>query len=102
MNVMSEFMGLVYGRYDAKPEGFLPGGVSLHNCMLPHGPDAEAFETASNADLKPQKLEGTLAFMIETRFPQQVTAFAAASPELQKGYGAYGRHLVSHFNPTER
>ena len=31
-------MGLVYGVYDAKPEGFVPGGMSLHNQMLPHGP----------------------------------------------------------------
>ena len=48
MNIMSEFMGLIYGVYDAKPQGFVPGGFSLHNCMLPHGPDAEAFEQASN------------------------------------------------------
>ena len=56
MNVMSEFMGLVYGQYDAKPQGFQPGGCSLHNMMLPHGPDREAFEGASNAELKPHKL----------------------------------------------
>jgi homogentisate 1,2-dioxygenase len=48
---MSEFMGLIYGIYDAKPEGFLPGGISLHNCMLPHGPDELAFEHASNSEL---------------------------------------------------
>ncbi len=77
MNVMSEFMGLVYGQYDAKPQGFVPGGISLHNTMLPHGPDVDAFEDASNAELKPRKLEGTLAFMFETRFPQRVTAYAA-------------------------
>ena len=57
--------------------GFVPGGVSLHNTMLPHGPDVEAFENASNAELKPHKLEGTMAFMFETRFPQRVTAYAA-------------------------
>ena len=79
MNVMSEFMGLIYGVYDAKTGGgFVPGGISLHNTMLPHGPDVEAFEKASNVELKPHKLEGTLAFMFETRFPQRVTAFAAA------------------------
>ena len=55
-NIMSEFMGLVYGVYDAKPEGFVPGGMSLHNQMLPHGPDADAFEHASNVELKPVKL----------------------------------------------
>ena len=70
-------MGLVYGQYDAKPQGFVPGGFSLHNTMLPHGPDADAFEAASNVELKPKKLEGTMAFMFETRFPQRVTAYAA-------------------------
>ena len=67
-NLMSEFMGLVYGEYDAKPGGFKPGGASLHNCMVPHGPDEEAFEKASHSDLKPQKLDNTLAFMFESRF----------------------------------
>jgi homogentisate 1,2-dioxygenase len=99
MNVMSEFMGLVYGQYDAKPQGFVPGGVSLHNSMLPHGPDVEAFERASSVALAPHKLEGTLAFMLETRFPQKVTAFAAHTEALQKGYGAYGHHLKKHFDP---
>ncbi len=68
MNIMSEFMGLIYGQYDAKPDGFVPGGISLHNCMLPHGPDATAFEKASTVELKPHKLTDTLAFMFETRF----------------------------------
>ena len=99
MNVMSEFMGLVYGQYDAKPQGFVPGGMSLHNTMLPHGPDVEAFEGASNAELKPRKLEGTLAFMFETRFPQRVTAYAAHAPEFQRDYAAYGRKLNKHFTP---
>ena len=58
--------------------------------MLPHGPDVEAFEGASNAELKPHKLEGTMAFMFETRFPQRVTAYAAQSEALQKNYGDYG------------
>ena len=56
MNIMSEFMGLIYGVYDAKPQGFVPGGISLHNMMLPHGPDREAFDHASNGELKPVKL----------------------------------------------
>lgn len=102
MNVMSEFMGLVYGQYDAKPHGFVPGGISLHNTMLPHGPDVEAFEKASNVELKPHKLEGTLAFMLETRFPQRVTAFAAQTEVLQKEYGGYGHQLQKHFDPTRR
>jgi homogentisate 1,2-dioxygenase len=95
-------MGLVYGQYDAKPHGFAPGGISLHNTMLPHGPDVDAFEGASNADLKPHKLEGTMAFMFETRFPQRVTAYAAGAPEFQKGYSAYGQRLKKNFNPRQR
>jgi homogentisate 1,2-dioxygenase len=100
MNVMSEFMGLVYGQYDAKPHGFVPGGASLHNMMLPHGPDVDVFEAASNADLKPQRLEGTLAFMFETRFPQRVTAYAAQSGALHEDYSSYGRRLQKHFDPA--
>ncbi|MFL5335886.1 MAG: homogentisate 1,2-dioxygenase [Geminicoccaceae bacterium] len=102
MNVMSEFMGLIYGQYDAKPHGFVPGGCSLHNMMLPHGPDREAFEGASQAELKPRRLEHTMAFMLETRFPQRVTAYAAGLEELQKDYGAYGHQLRKLFDPTQR
>ena len=100
MNVMSEFMGLIYGQYDAKPQGFVPGGFSLHNCMLPHGPDVDAFEGASNAELKPHKLQGTMAFMFETRFPQRVTAWAAGLPQLQREYGGYGARLRKRFDPA--
>jgi homogentisate 1,2-dioxygenase len=100
LNVMSEFMGLIYGRYDAKPQGFVPGGISLHNTLLPHGPDREAFEGASNAELKPHRLSDTMAFMFETRFPQRVTAFAAGLDGLQTGYGAYGKALTRHFDPN--
>lgn len=102
MNVMSEFMGLVYGRYDAKPHGFVPGGCSLHNTMLPHGPDVDAFETASSVELKPQKLEATLAFMFETRFMQRLTAFAAGAEQFQRDYGTYGARLQRHFDPSRR
>ncbi len=86
MNIMSEFMGLIYGRYDAKEEGFTPGGFSLHNMMLPHGPDKSAFDKASHGELKPVKLTDTLAFMFETRFPQQLTRYAAELSTLQSGY----------------
>ena len=85
-NIMSEFMGLITGQYDAKEEGFVPGGASLHNMMLPHGPDLDAFEKASNAELKPMKLSSTMAFMFETRFPQQVSRFAAGTDSLQDDY----------------
>ncbi|GAP34500.1 homogentisate 1,2-dioxygenase [Piscinibacter sakaiensis] len=75
-NVMSEFMGLVHGQYDAKPEGFRPGGMSLHNALVPHGPDAEAFDKASLAALAPHKLDHTLAFMFESRWRFHPTAYA--------------------------
>ncbi len=99
MNCMSEFMGLIYGQYDAKPQGFVPGGFSLHNAMLPHGPDAEAFARASTAALGPHKLEGTMAFMFESRHRQRVTAFAAAAPQLQQGYQDCWADLQKHFDP---
>jgi homogentisate 1,2-dioxygenase len=101
-NLMSEFMGLVYGVYDAKPEGFVPGGFSLHNQMLPHGPDRDAFEHASNTDLKPVKLGNTLAFMFETRFRQRVTAYAAGLPERQDNYIDCWSGLNKHFDSNKR
>ena len=85
-NIMSELMGNIYGQYDAKPKGFIPGGISLHNMMLPHGPDRNAFEGASNAELTAQKLDNTMSFMFETRFPQQLTKFAGQEAPLQDDY----------------
>jgi homogentisate 1,2-dioxygenase len=101
-NLMSEFMGLIYGVYDAKPEGFVPGGMSLHNCMLPHGPDTTAFEHASNVELKPTKLTGTMAFMFETRFPQRVTKWASELSTLQPNYPDCWKDLKKHFDPTRK
>jgi homogentisate 1,2-dioxygenase len=97
-NVMSEFMGLIEGVYDAKPGGFVPGGMSLHNCMLPHGPDHQAFEQASSEALQPVKQSGTLAFMFETRLPQQVTQFAADLETLDVRYQECWAGLEKHFN----
>ncbi len=104
MNVMSEFMGLIYGQYDAKPQiagkqGFVPGGFSLHNAMLPHGPDAAAFARAGAAELKPHKLEGTMAFMFESRHRQRVSAFAAESPQRQADYAECWADLPKSFAP---
>jgi len=96
-NVMCEFMGLVYGEYDAKAEGFLPGGASLHNCMSAHGPDAETWERASKAELKPQKLGDTMAFMFETRFAMRLTRYAMESSELQQDYFEGWQGLGKHF-----
>jgi homogentisate 1,2-dioxygenase len=97
-NIMSELMGNIYGVYDAKPHGFAPGGMSLHNCMLPHGPDRDAFEGASNAALKPEKLDETMQFMFETRFPQHLTAFAAKEAPMQKEYIEVWNQLEKKFD----
>ncbi|NVK32770.1 MAG: homogentisate 1,2-dioxygenase [Gammaproteobacteria bacterium] len=99
-NIMSEFMGLIKGQYDAKPDGFSPGGMSLHNMMFPHGPDHASFEGASNAELKPERMRDTLAFMFETRFPQHPTRFAAESPLLQKNYADCWSGLEKKFDGT--
>ena len=99
-NIMSEFMGLIYGVYDAKPEGFAPGAFSLHNCMLPHGPDTTAFKHASEGELKPVKLSGTMAFMFETRFPQHVSGYAARLETRQEDYIACWSGLERKFDPT--
>jgi homogentisate 1,2-dioxygenase len=96
-NVMSEFMGLIYGQYDAKPEGFKPGGASLHNCMVPHGPDTEAFDKASNADLAPHKLDATMAFMFESRWRFRPTAWALGSGALDAQYAACWAGLKDQF-----
>jgi homogentisate 1,2-dioxygenase len=87
-NVMSELMGLVSGAYDAKAGGFAPGGVSLHNCMSAHGPDVTSWQGASNTELKPHKIDNTLAFMFESRWVLRPTAWAMNTPALQTGYDA--------------
>ncbi|MBB4016238.1 homogentisate 1,2-dioxygenase [Chelatococcus caeni] len=99
-NIMSELMGNIYGIYDAKPQGFAPGGMSLHNCMLPHGPDRNAFEGASNAELKPEKLDETMSFMFETRFPQHLTEFAAKEAPMQQDYIEVWHQLEKKFDGT--
>ncbi len=99
-NVMSELMGNIHGIYDAKPKGFVPGGLSLHNMMLAHGPDRAAFEGASKADLSPAKLEDTMSFMFETRFPQHLTRFAATEAPLQDDYVDCWSDLPKLFDGT--
>jgi homogentisate 1,2-dioxygenase len=96
-NVMSEFMGLIHGAYDAKAEGFAPGGASLHNCMSGHGPDAATFDKASKVALAPHKIEDTLAFMFESRYVIRPTRFALETPELQKDYLDCWQGLTKHF-----
>ncbi|MBW8754379.1 MAG: homogentisate 1,2-dioxygenase [Sphingomonadales bacterium] len=87
-NVMSEFMGLIEGEYDAKAGGFAPGGASLHNCMSAHGPDRESYDRAVAAALAPQKLEGSMAFMFESRHVLRPTRWAMETPLLLADYDA--------------
>lgn len=87
-NVMSELMGLIHGEYDAKAAGFLPGGVSLHNCMSAHGPDRVTYEKAIAEPMEPRKLDGTLAFMFETCRPFRVAKSAHRCASLQDDYDA--------------
>jgi len=98
-NVMSEYMGLIEGAYDAKADGFVPGGGSLHNMMSAHGPDRETFERASTAELKPQKVDDGLAFMFETRWPVLPTAQALEAGHRQSGYDEVWQGLQRGFRP---
>jgi len=99
-NIMSEFMGLIRGEYDGRKEGFIPGGSSLHNCMSPHGNDADVFEAASVADLEPVYIDGSMAFMFETRYVYRLTEFAMQTPCLQADYFECWQGLKKHFNES--
>ena len=90
-NVMSEAMGLIHGAYDAKAEGFAPGGLSLHNMMAGHGPDLASWEAATNAELKPHRIEGTMAFMVETCWPYRPTQHAldCAQPDYDAAWKGF-------------
>ena len=101
-NVMSEYMGLIRGVYDAKAKGFVPGGSSLHNCMSPHGPDAETFEKASTIELEPQYQGNTLAFMFESRYVFHLTEAALNADFRQRDYVDVWQGLKSHFNPDQQ
>ncbi|XP_066274948.1 homogentisate 1,2-dioxygenase-like [Branchiostoma lanceolatum] len=100
-NCMSEFMGLIKGSYEAKEEGFRPGGATLHSMMTPHGPDAACFEGASNAELKPQRIaEGTMAFMFESSLSMALTEWGQKTCEcVDAEYYKCWLSLKSHFNP---
>lgn len=98
-NVMSEYMGLIEGVYDAKQEGFVPGGGSLHNCMTPHGPDEQTFLKARDAKLAPVKIENTLAIMFESSLIYSPTPFALETELLQVDYLDCWSDLKSHFSP---
>ncbi len=96
-NVMNELMGLVFGEYDAKMEGFTIGGVSIHNCMTAHGPDTESYQKASKQQLKPDHYTNTLAFMFESKEPWKVTESALKHPTKQVDYSACWQGLKRTF-----
>ncbi|HEX4077516.1 MAG TPA: homogentisate 1,2-dioxygenase [Rhizomicrobium sp.] len=96
-NVMNEFMGLIAGHYDAKSEGFLPGGISLHNCMSAHGPDATTAAKAMEIPLKPHKIDDTMAFMFESSAVMRPTRHALTLPSLQPNYDDCWRDIPKLF-----
>lgn len=99
-NIMSELMGLIEGSYDAKNEGFSPGGISIHNCMAGHGPDADSYQLALQKKLEPEKYEHTLAFMLESRKPWLINADAFEHPSREKNYSSCWHALKNRFiNP---
>lgn len=97
-NLMNEFMGLIDGAYDAKAAGFAPGGVSLHNCMSAHGPDNTSTENAIAAELKPHKIDNTMAFMFETGKVLRASQYALDCPQLQTDYDACWSGMANTFN----
>ncbi len=100
-NLMNEFMGLIDGAYDAKAAGFMPGGASLHNCMSAHGPDNASAEKAMAAELKPHKIEQTMAFMFETGKVLRPSYHALESPQLQSDYDACWDGIARTFKPFD-
>ncbi len=101
-NIMSEYMGLIHGVYDAKKAGFVPGGSSLHNCMSAHGPSKDVFEQATNAKLQPERYENTLAFMFESCFAWHPTEAALNADFRQTDYLSCWDGLESYFEPPAR
>ena len=97
-NCMSEYMGLITGVYEAKKEGFVPGGGSLHSCMTAHGPDAATFDKASNEELKPFKLSGTLAFMFESCYLLKLSPYAMEKRFIDENYYLCWQSLKDNFS----
>lgn len=100
-NIMSEYMGLIYGTYDAKENGFIPGGSSLHNCMSAHGPDYNAYQKATTTALEPEYYDNTLAFMFESKQTWQLTPFAYQATFRQKDYLNCWKGLTANFSLKE-
>ncbi|XP_057766480.1 homogentisate 1,2-dioxygenase [Salvia miltiorrhiza] len=98
-NCMSEFMGLIHGGYEAKADGFLPGGASLHSCMTPHGPDTKTYEAtiAMENEAEPKRISNTMAFMFESCLMPRVCPWALESPYMDHEYYQCWIGLKSHF-----
>jgi homogentisate 1,2-dioxygenase len=96
-NVASEFVGLIYGKYIGKSEGFAPGSASLHNCMSGHGPDADTYARATSSELNPQYLDETMTFIVETQLPVRPTRFAVETEMLERDYYLHWQGLKKHF-----
>jgi homogentisate 1,2-dioxygenase len=101
-NVMSEMLCLVEGIYDSKAEGFLPGGMSLHNALMPHGPDNASYEKGEAAELEPQRLRETMAVLFESRYVFKPTAQALALPSLQKNYDNVWSGFKGNFSARQQ
>lgn len=99
---MSEFMGLIFGKYEAKENGFQPGGASLHSIMTPHGPDRNCFEGASNEELVPKRVaDGTQSFMFESSLSMAATKWGLDTcQKLDGSYYECWQTLEKHFKPT--
>ena len=101
-NIMTEFMGNIYGEYDAKPSGgFEPGCSSLHSPMTPHGPESSVFEKASTAELEPVKYKDTMSFMFESCFVLRIANSAIGStgvPVEDEKYHDCWKGFQNHFN----
>ena len=98
---MAEFMGMIYGKYDAK-EGFMAGGASLHSCMSGHGPDGATFLKASNEELKPTYFDGGLAFMFESAYMLKISKKALTCNNLEKDYVKCWAQLPKTFHPESK
>lgn len=96
---MSEFMGLIKGSYEAKRDGsFAPGGGSLHSMMIPHGPDSDCFEAASNAKLQPVRIaDETMAFMFETSLSLAISPWGQDPEKIDQNYYKCWQDLKVHF-----
>ncbi len=95
-NYMNELMGLIHGTYDAKKDGFTTGGISIHNCMTPHGPDVASYEQAIQQELRPE-YQDSLALMFETHDPWLITQKAMNVPNRQQDYSNCWRGFKVQF-----